>query len=106
LSADGGVYGGHLSHRCGDCEVSGPAEESAVDERSLDSSVVAYKDVSVLYASHTGPPFNKPAVKDTAKASHEHCVFVLNATVGKKLMNFWNIVSAASTTQKPRFTHI
>ena len=88
MRADGRVDGGHFSHGGGDCEVSRPAEEGAVNKRSLRWSALHLKDVSVVYASRTGPPFNKPAVKDTAKASHEHCVFVLNATVGKKLMNF------------------
>lgn len=63
-------------------------------------------DLGMACASHTGPPFNKPAVKDTAKASHEHCVFVLNATVGKKLMNFWKFVSVTSTNESKWLTHI
>jgi hypothetical protein len=59
-----------------------------------------------VHASLTGPPFNKPAVNDTAKASHEHCVLVLNATVGRKLMNFWKVVSMVSINQSKVFTHV
>jgi hypothetical protein len=42
----------------------------------------------MVFAERTGPPLSNPAVKETAKPSHEACVFALNATVGRKLMYF------------------
>lgn len=54
---------------------------------------IPVEQARMLHAAHTGPPFSNPAVNDTAKASHEACVFALNATVGKKLMYFCDAVS-------------
>jgi hypothetical protein len=61
----------------------------------------------ILRAALTGPPFSNPAVKDTATASHEHWVFVLNVTVGRKLMNLWCRVRYRSEGSiLPENTHV